>query len=174
SDRFCAPQPMPSPDALLIADIRKGKPDAWNRLIGEYEGRLLAFVECRLRSRAASEDVVQETFVGFLTSLPNYDTRRPLETWLFSIASHKLTDHLRREGRRPALPLSSGPNSDAQIVIPDPRRQVSSVARSGERRNLEESALVPALREILTRWRQQGEWQKVRCAELLFVAGAAN
>src|SRR5690606_14954919 len=153
SDRFCAPQPMPSPDALLIADIRKGKPDAWNRLIGEYEGRLLAFVECRLRSRAASEDVVQETFVGFLTSLPNYDARRPLESWLFTIAAHKLTDHLRREGRRPVLPLSSTDGSDGKAWdLPGSDRAASSIARSGEQRGIEEQAIVEAIRHELERW----------------------
>ena len=44
---------------------------------------------------------MQETFVGFLTSLPNYDPARPLEGYLFSIAAHKLTDVMRRQGRRP-------------------------------------------------------------------------
>ena len=97
----------PHPDMLLVEQIRSGKPEAWTTLIAQYEGRLLSFVDSRLRRRAASEDVVQETFIGFLTSLPNYDTRRPLESYLFSIAAHKLTDYLRREGRRPALPLSS-------------------------------------------------------------------
>ena len=97
----------PHPDTLLVEQIRAGQPDAWNVLIAQYEGRLLSFVDSRLHRRASSEDVVQETFIGFLTSLPNYDTRRPLESYLFSIAAHKLTDYLRREGRRPALPLSS-------------------------------------------------------------------
>src|SRR3954467_6362212 len=97
----------PHPDLLLVESIRRGKPQAWTDLIAQYEGRLLSFVDSRLHRRASSEDVVQETFIGFLTSLPNYDTRRPLESYLFSIAAHKLTDYLRREGRRPALPLSS-------------------------------------------------------------------
>ncbi len=37
-----------NPDALLIEQVRRGKPEAWKRLIAEYEGRLLAFVESRL------------------------------------------------------------------------------------------------------------------------------
>ena len=78
---------MPDSDALLIEEIRRGKPEAWNALISQYEGRLLSFVESRLRRRAASEDVVQETFIGFLTSLPNFDQSRPLESYLFSIAA---------------------------------------------------------------------------------------
>src|SRR5689334_23613201 len=98
--------PSNESDLLLVQRIRAGEAEAWEELISRFEGRLLAFVESRLRNRAASEDVVQESFIGFLTSLPNYDGGRPLESYLFSIAAHKLTDHLRREGRRPALPLS--------------------------------------------------------------------
>ena len=166
---------MPNPDALLVDDIRKGNSDAWTRLIDEYEGRLLAFVESRLRRRAASEDVVQETFVGFLTSLPNYDTRRPLESWLFSIAAHKLTDYLRREGRRPALPLSSTDGSDgAAWDLPGPARAASSIARSGERQGLEEQAIADAIAGEIDRWRERGDWTKFKCVELLFARGLAN
>jgi RNA polymerase sigma-70 factor, ECF subfamily len=163
-----------NPDALLVDEIRRGKPDAWNRLIAEYEGRLLSFVESRLRRRSSSEDVVQETFIGFLTSLPNYDRRRPLESWLFSIAAHKLTDHLRREGRRPALPLSSTSASDGQRELPGSGRAASSIARSGERRELEEAALAEALREQIDHWRERGDWQKIKCMELLFTRGVPN
>jgi len=48
------------------------------------------------------------------------------------------------------------------------------VARSGERRGLEEAALVGALNEQLERLRGRGEWQKLQCLELLFVRGWAN
>jgi RNA polymerase sigma-70 factor (ECF subfamily) len=92
-------------DTVLIERVRRSDQDAWSELIGRFEGRLLAFVESRLRNRATAEDVVQDTFVGFLNSLPNYDASRSLESYLFSIAAHKLTDYLRREGRRPAVPL---------------------------------------------------------------------
>ena len=163
------------PDLLLVEQIRSGKPDAWNTLIEQYEGRLLSFVDSRLRRRASSEDVVQETFIGFLTSLPNYDTRRPLESYLFSIAAHKLTDYLRREGRRPALPLSSTASSGGgQWDLPGGGRPASSIARSGERRDLEEDALVHGIAEQIDHWRTKGDWEKVKCMELLFVRGAAN
>src|SRR5260221_3082202 len=93
-------------DHLLIHQIRQGDSRAWDTLIARYEGRLLAFVDRRLHDRAASEDVVQETFVGFLNSLPNYDDGRELQTYLFTIASHKLTDYLRRTGRHPLHTVS--------------------------------------------------------------------
>src|SRR3972149_4082608 len=165
----------PHPDTLLVEQIRSGKPDAWNALIAQYEGRLLSFVDSRLRRRASSEDVVQETFIGFLTSLPNFDTRRPLESYLFSIAAHKLTDHLRREGRRPALPLSSTHDSSGGTWnLPGSARPASSIARSGERKLLEEDALAKGMAEEIDHWRSKGDWQKIKCMELLFVRGAAN
>jgi RNA polymerase sigma-70 factor, ECF subfamily len=162
-------------DTLLIDRIRAGEADAWDELIGRFEGRLLAFVETRLRDRNTSEDVVQETFIGFLTSLPNYDTRRPLESYLFSIAAHKLTDHLRRQGRRPALPLvGGGTSSQDEWEVPGSQRAASSLARSGERQHLEEAALVQALRQLVSHWRSRGDWEKIQCTELLFVRGVAN
>jgi RNA polymerase sigma-70 factor (ECF subfamily) len=162
------------PDALLVEAIRRGKPEAWSDLIAQYEGRLLSFVDSRLRRRAASEDVVQETFIGFLTSLPNYDQQRPLESWLFTIASHKLTDYLRREGRRPAIPLSSADGSGGNWEPTGAARPASSIARSGERRHIEEEAVADALRKQLDQWREAGDWQKVKCMELLFVVGRGN
>ena len=164
-----------TPDMLLVEQIRAGKPEAWNALIAQYEGRLLSFVDSRLRRRASSEDVVQETFIGFLTSLPNYDLRRPLESYLFSIAAHKLTDYLRREGRRPVLPLSStAASSGGTWELPGSGRPASSIARSGERRELEEEAIARGIGHEIDHWRTKGDWEKIKCMELLFVRGAAN
>ncbi len=161
-------------DRLLIERVRRGNSEAWSELIDRFEGRLLAFVASRIKGNTASEDVVQETFVGFLTSLPNYDGDRPLESYLFSIAAHKLTDHLRREGRRPTIPLIPDKASGNSWEVPGPARGASSIVQSGERRQIEEQVLVQALQEQIDRWRQRGEWDKLRCAELLFVRGMPN
>lgn len=160
-------------DHLLVEQIRAEGAQAWEELIARYEGRLLAFVETRAGNRSAAEDIVQETFIGFLTSLPNYDPHRALESYLFSIAAHKLTDHLRREGRRPTLPLV--PDSDASSWEPaDSTLRASAILRSRERRGLEEGSLVAAMSEQLEHWRRRGDWLKIRCLELLLVRGWCN
>ncbi len=166
--------PAFSAEKSLIDRIRKGESDAWGDLIARYEGRLLAFVEGRVGRRAAAEDIVQETFVGFLTSLPNYDGKRPLESYLFSICAYKLTDHLRREGRRPAIPFSVRDDSQTPWEPASTDRAPSSIARSGERRDLEEKSLVEALQYQVDRLRDRGDWLKLQCLELLFVGGWAN
>jgi RNA polymerase sigma-70 factor (ECF subfamily) len=167
---------MPSLDAdrLLIARIRKGEQDAWADCIARFEGRLLAFVDSRLRDRATSEDVVQETFLGFLVGLPNYDDETPPETFLFSIAAHKLTDVLRRKGRRPTLPLLVADSQDRAPDIPGSDRMASSMARSRERRATEENVLREGLANLIGQWQARGEFERLKCIELLFVLGWSN
>jgi len=165
---------MMQAEALMVSRIRQGEAEAWSELIDRYEGRLLAYVEGRIRRRAAAEDVVQETFIGFLASLPNFDRRRPLEGYLFSIAAHKLTDYLRREGRRPTLPLIP-PRSDVSGWEPaGAARPASSIARSAERRRFEEKALAEAVAAQIDHFRRHGQWERLQCVELLFVRGRTN
>ena len=161
-------------EKLLIRQVRAGDAPAWNQLIERYEGRLLAFVDSRLRDRAASEDVVQETFVGFLTSLPHYDEKRDLEAYLFSIAAHKLTDHLRKKGRRPIDQFGSDDHGRPLEEVPGDARPASSIARSGERRASEERLLSESLGQIVREWMARGDYDRIRCLELLIVKGWAN
>ncbi|MGE3313592.1 MAG: RNA polymerase sigma factor [Planctomycetaceae bacterium] len=167
---------MPNDNAekLLIAAVRAGDSQAWEDLIARYEGRLLAFVEARLGRRAAGEDVVQETFLGFLVSLPNYDDNTPLESYLFSIAAHKLTDVLRREGRRPTIPLFL-PDSEGRGAEPAGNdRAASSLVRSGERRVAEEEVIARCLDGLIQSWIARREYERLECIELLFVLGWPN
>ncbi|QDT55316.1 ECF RNA polymerase sigma-E factor [Caulifigura coniformis] len=164
---------VPRTDRLLVERIRSGDPDAWKDCIAAYEGRLIAFAESRLRDRAASEDVVQETFVGFLTGLPNYDDSRPLEAFLFAITAHKITDVLRRRGRRP--PLQESPRQEDDTPLPDSRvRVASSMARSRERRESEEQFVAAVLRPLIDDCLARKAFDRLKCLELLFVCGLAN
>ncbi len=160
-------------DRLLVQQIRTGDPRAWETLIARYEGRLLAFVQRRIRDRAACEDVVQETFVGFLNSLPNFDDRRELQTYLFTIASHKLTDHLRRSGRHPLRSLHDGGGDllDQQF---DPQPSASSRVRTDERKELETAAILRTLGQMLRSWQDKGDYQRLKVLELIWVKGWAN
>lgn len=160
-------------DRLLIQQIRQGDPRAWEQLIARYEGRLLAFVDRRLHDRTTSEDVVQETFIGFLNSLPHFDDRRELQTYLFTIASHKLTDHLRRLGRHPVHSVSdsSGGVLGQQL---DRQPAASSMARSQERRELESNAIERCLGAMVRQWQERGDFVRLKVMELLLVKGWAN
>ncbi|MGF1581999.1 MAG: RNA polymerase sigma factor [Gemmataceae bacterium] len=160
-------------DRILIQQIRGGDESAWDKIIERYEGRLQAFVERRIHDRAATEDVVQDTFIGFLTSLPNFDEKRGLQTYLFSIASYKLTDYLRKLGRHPLQHISNAPGDPLYQEL-DTRSRASSLFRSQERRELESEALVRCLRQLINEWRTRGDFLRIKVLELLFVKGMAN
>jgi len=161
-------------EKLLIRQVRTGSAQAWRQLIERYEGRLLAFVDSRLRDRNASEDVVQETFIGFLTSMPHYDEKRELEAYLFSIAAHKLTDHLRKQGRRPIDQFGSDDHGRPLDEVPGQGRAASSIARSDERQKAEERLLTEALGQIVKEWVDRGDYDRLRCLELLVVKSWPN
>lgn len=165
---------MSDADRLLVRKIREGDSPAWMQFIERYQGRLIAFVESRLRDRSHSEDVVQETFVGFLTSLPNFDENRDLEAYLFSIASYKLTDHLRRQGRNLIQQIGSDESGRPLDQVPGMIRAASSVVRSHERRDAEERMLAEALSRLVREWIAKRDYTRLKCLELLIVCGWAN
>ncbi|MFP6765507.1 MAG: sigma-70 family RNA polymerase sigma factor [Planctomycetaceae bacterium] len=165
---------MNDSDRLLLDQIREGDQFAWQQLIALYEGRVLAFVNARLANRSLSEDIVQDTFIGFLTSLPNYDGSTPVEYFLFAIASHKLTDELRRQGRRPTVPLIISEPEEAHRELPGPARKASSLMRSREDRTAEETVIACCLQRLIHGWLRNSELERLQCAELLFVPGWAN
>ncbi|MBL8819280.1 MAG: RNA polymerase sigma factor [Planctomyces sp.] len=167
--------PASPADRELVSRIRAGEADAWQLCIDQYEGRLLAFVRTRLQDRSSAEDIVQETFLGFLKALPNYDESTPLESWLFSIAAHKLIDFMRRSGRRPSLPLLTSESKDgAARDITGPGKAPSSLMRSQERESSEAMVVEQCLRELIQSFKQSGAWERLQCVELIFVLGWAN
>ncbi|MCA9084985.1 MAG: RNA polymerase sigma factor [Planctomycetaceae bacterium] len=161
-------------DRHLVKRIRDGNADAWQECIDRYEGRLLAFARSRLNDRSSAEDVVQETLLGFLKALPNYDESTPLESWLFSIAAHKLIDCMRRSGRRPTVPLML---PDSRGAVREPTgggRAASSLLRSRESTHSEASVVEQCLLELIQEFKSNGAWERLQCVELIFVLGWAN
>lgn len=159
---------------LLINRIREKEEAAWQEFINLYEGRLLAFVKSRIRNDAAAEDIVQDALMGFLTSLPNYDPQQKLETWLFTITSYKLTDYLRREGRRPALSLNLADSEGGSYDPVGAARRASSMLMSREGKGAEQEVITNCLSQLITQWKEKGEYERLMCMELLFVLGWPN
>lgn len=160
-------------DRWLVDRARAQDPTAWEELIARFEGRLFAFINSRINDRTQAEDLVQETFLGFWNSLPNYDSRTPLESFLFAIASHKIVDHLRKQGRS-ILRSQSDSDSDVPEYADLKARVASSIARSAEQHRRDSLALESVLRNLIAGWKQRGEWERLKCAELLLVRAWPN
>lgn len=165
---------MAEDDSSLLLGVRRGDSAAWEQLIARYEGRLLAFAQSRLRDPVAAEDVVQEAFLGFLTALPHYNDSTPLESFLFAITAHKLTDALRKKGQRPIISLAAQGESKTGIEPPARDRKASSMARSRDQKSAEQQVIIDCLRRLIQSWYSRGEFERLECVELLLVLGWSN
>ncbi|VTU00322.1 rna polymerase ecf-type sigma factor : RNA polymerase sigma factor, sigma-70 family OS=Singulisphaera acidiphila (strain ATCC BAA-1392 / DSM 18658 / VKM B-2454 / MOB10) GN=Sinac_3813 PE=4 SV=1: Sigma70_r2: Sigma70_r4_2 [Gemmataceae bacterium] len=161
-------------DRVLVQQIRGNDSRAWLEIDRRYRGRLTAYVRRRLKDHASVEDVVQETFIGFANSLANFDDKRDLQTWLFTIAAHKVTDQLRKMGRRPAATGTDGEEEVLGQTADARQRPASSLARSAEQRETEEAALGLALRECVKDFVAKAEYVKLMALELMYVKGWRN
>ena len=165
---------MAEVDKLLVQEIRSGADDAWMRFVDRFSGRLQAFVRKKIRDSATVEDIVQETFIGFINSLPNFDESRPIDSFLFTICRYRIIDHFKKTGRRPDISSLTTTDSQQQIELPDAIRGASTIYRSGERRRAEENALLQILQQEVTLLIENEAWIKLACLELIFVSSTPN
>jgi RNA polymerase sigma-70 factor (ECF subfamily) len=86
-------------DRALAALIRATQGDVW---------RVCAHVA----GAQAADDLAQETFLRAWRSLPRYEARASVRTWLLVIARRTAIDGLRAAGRRPAEPSVDVPTPD--------------------------------------------------------------
>jgi RNA polymerase sigma-70 factor (ECF subfamily) len=100
-------------EALLDAYVH-GERSALRELIERYRDELFHFLTRFLGSRAAAEDVFQETFLQVHLSADTFDTSRRLKPWLFTIAANKARDYHRKHGRRTPVSLSSSIGEEGQ------------------------------------------------------------
>ena len=160
-------------DQYLVEEIRDGSEAAWRQLIERYQGRLLAFARSRIVSIADAEDVVQDTFIGFLQSMLRYDAKRSLETYLFTILRYKITDHLRASGSG-ARKLETQADDWWEEATPMAQESPSMAAAKAEMAETQEQVLAVVLRELIRDLRDRGAFEDLQIVELLFYACRRN
>lgn len=94
-------------DEQLLDRYRGGDDAAFDALVRRYQQELFHFLIRFTGSRAAADDVFQEAFLQVHLSADTFDTDRRFKPWLFTIASNKARDYLRRQARRPTTTLSA-------------------------------------------------------------------
>ena len=81
----------------IVRGLRRRDPELLDRLIEQYQHRLLRYLVYLSGRRDLAEDFFQETWVHVLERGGQYDGRHEFSTWLFTIARHLVIDHLRRK-----------------------------------------------------------------------------
>ena len=67
------------------------------KLYETYHRDVYRYLVSLTKDASLAEDLLSETFLGTVRSLPKFRGDADLKTWLFSIARKKWADHLRKE-----------------------------------------------------------------------------
>lgn len=162
-------------DKFLVQAIRRGDQRAWQQLIERYQGRLLAFARARLRVEGEAEDALQETLLGFVTSLKHFDDSRSLETYLFAILRYKIGEVLARKQRHAEYTAGFDIDDESpRLVDPAESETPSRVALSNERSAQQARVLGDVLRRLIEEFRDKGKLEDLQVIELLFYVGMRN
>jgi RNA polymerase sigma-70 factor (ECF subfamily) len=122
----------------LVAALKAGRPEAFERLVREFGDRLYRFAR-RLAGEPWAEDVTQEVLLRIFRSIGGYRPEGRFEAWLFSIANHVAIDFARR--RRPERwtpDLEGARQSPSPLEDLEDRERRAALLRAVERLPVEQ------------------------------------
>jgi RNA polymerase sigma-70 factor (ECF subfamily) len=146
----------------------------WLAVQRAYCGRLYAFAKRRIADRQGSEDVLQETWLGAVRGIGDFDPRYTFEQYLFGICRNRTIDALRR--RKPRT-LERGPEGDELPGIEMLATDAETPSRILRREELGARArelLVAVLKEWVEETWTAGEFQRLMVFESLIGGGWRN
>ena len=106
--------------AGLMAAAQDGDAEAYAALLNEIGPIVMTFLRRRVRDADEVPDLYQEIFLALHRARHTYEPTRPLEPWLFTIASHIVDGHERRRRSRRAREVLVGAPPDAAMESDGP------------------------------------------------------
>jgi RNA polymerase sigma-70 factor, ECF subfamily len=103
-------------DHAFIERLRAGDEVAFDALVARHDAALHRVARTFVRTDAAADDVVQETWLGVVRGLNEFKERSSLRTWIFSILVKRAKTRATKEARN--LPFSALEQDDRPAVEP--------------------------------------------------------
>jgi RNA polymerase sigma factor (sigma-70 family) len=160
-------------DRHLLAQVAAGDNIGWQTLVSRFQQRLIAFSCSKLglaERTSIAEDLVQETFIGFLKSVSTFRGDCSLESYLFRILRFRLNDHYRSLGKQTTV---SGCEIATDLISADDLT-VSQNAVQQERTIELETALGNSIFQLTDDLKRRKKFRDLKVAEGLFFAGLRN
>jgi RNA polymerase sigma-70 factor, ECF subfamily len=111
-------------EATRLKLAQDGGPDAFSELAGAYRNELRAHCYRMLGSVHDAEDALQETLLRAWRSLPGFQGRASVRSWLYAIATNTSLDVSKRRSRR-ELPVDFGPAAKPGGELGSPMTELS-------------------------------------------------
>jgi RNA polymerase sigma-70 factor (ECF subfamily) len=151
-----------------IARLQAREDDEWLRVERAFCGRLLAYAHRRVGDRQAAEDVVQETLLGAVRGIDDFDALFTFEQYLFGICKNRTIDHLRRRKAR-TIQLreeEEGPNPIEHLARET--ETPSAIVRGRELSDRAQDLYAEILREWVEETWNEREFLRLCVVEALF------
>jgi RNA polymerase sigma-70 factor (ECF subfamily) len=94
---YCFANAMESETRAIARGLSRRDPDLLDRLIEQYQHRLLRYLVYLSGNRELAEDLFQETWIRVLERGHQYDGRHEFSTWLYAVARNLTIDYLRKK-----------------------------------------------------------------------------
>ena len=88
---------MESEASVIARGLRRRDPDLLDRLIEQYQHRLLRYLVYLAGNRELAEDLFQETWIRVLERGHQFNGRYEFSTWLYTVARNLTIDYLRKK-----------------------------------------------------------------------------
>jgi RNA polymerase sigma-70 factor (ECF subfamily) len=103
-------------ERALLERLRSGDEHAFEALVARHDAALRRVARGFVRTDAAADDVVQETWLGVVKGLQAFEGRSSLRTWIFRILVNTARTRATRDAR--SLPFSSLESDTGPVVDP--------------------------------------------------------
>ena len=157
-----------------LARLQSLDDQEWLAVEKQYCGRLQAYAERRTGDLQAAEDIVQETLLGAVRGIGEFDTKFSFEQYLFGICRNRTIDHLRR---RRARSMAVGedeegvPGLDSMVLESE---TPSAIVRGFELSERARTLFGDILRDWVEETWKAGEYTRLAVLEALFSGGWRN
>src|SRR5688572_30210773 len=118
---------MPADESRLVADLRAGRREAFDRMVELHYDRLHRLAVTMTGSSEDAADLVQETFLAAMKSAANFRGEARLSTWLIAILRNQYTLYLRGRRKWRIASLSSASGAPAPEPAPAVRPEVVAI-----------------------------------------------
>src|SRR6202023_2411213 len=110
-------------DVELLTRLRNGDGEAFLMLVERYQQPMLRLARSMVGSGAVAEEAVQDTWMGVVRGIEQFQGRSSLKTWLFRILVNRTRSAGARERSSVSIdeahavdPVSSMPKDSGQIL----------------------------------------------------------
>ena len=137
---------------VIAQGLKRQDPELLDRLIEEFQHRLLRYLLFLTGNREVSEDLFQETWMRVLLRGAQFNGKSRFDTWLFTIARNLVIDLSRKRTMASLDEMSEGGDNERPFEIVDTEPSPLDHFRSGEDRAEVHQVLIhlePRSREVL-------------------------